>query len=608
MNIYLIRHGQTDWNLQGKLQGREDIELNDAGRKQAEKSALALKDTGVKFILTSPLIRAVETARIISKAIEGSEVIIEEDLIERDFGVLSGMTYDRKKYFDTFGKGEESMEPFDKLSKRLMDCILKNVNKYKGQDIIMVSHGAAINAVLSVLSGGDEGSGKTRLKNACINVLSYKEDKLNIDHINLSPEEFAQIRPTDLGITGKISEVDKEDRVDKEDKYLVSVDIGTTTLGFNLISLSEDSIVASYTCLNPQRSYGADVISRIKASNEGKQDILREIIRDEILRGLLHLINEQDTYLKSIKGVVISGNTTMIHLFMGYSCQGLGIYPYTPFDLDTIRITTDKVFDIEEKIPITILPGISAFVGGDIVAGLLACGFDKTEDICLFIDLGTNGEMAIGNKDKILVSSTAAGPAFEGINISCGLGCVPGAINHISYEDGNLSYETIENEKPLGLCGTGLIELVSELLKEGIIDNTGLFIDPYFEEGFSLAGFTFIQKDIRQLQMAKAAIRAGAEILVNKYGSSFDQLDRVYIAGSFGYHLDVKKAIRIGLLPEGILEKTQGVGNTSLSGATDLVLDLDQLKRAEHIIRSSKEIHLSNENDFSDLYIQHMMF
>lgn len=190
MKIYLIRHGQTDWNLQGKLQGREDIEINDTGRIQAKKSATALKDKGIKIILTSPLIRAVETARIISQDIEGAEVIIEEDLIERDFGTLSGMTYDRNKYFDTFGRKDESMESFDTLSKRLMNCVLKNAEKYKGQDIIMVSHGAAINAVLSVLSGGDEGSGKTRLKNACINILSYKDKQLKLEQFNLSPEEL----------------------------------------------------------------------------------------------------------------------------------------------------------------------------------------------------------------------------------------------------------------------------------------------------------------------------------------------------------------------------------------------------------------------------------
>lgn len=598
MNIYLIRHGETDWNMQGRLQGREDIELNEIGRKQARESALALKDTGARIVLTSPLIRAVETAKIISEGLDDSTVIIEEDLIERDFGALSGMLYDRKKYFDTFGSSETSLEPFDKLSKRLINCINKNIVKYQEnqEDLIMISHGAAINAVLSVLSGGNEGSGKTRLKNACINILTYRNDKLNIEFLNLSPEEYVEMKTNKAVIA------------DKTDKYAIAVDLGTTTLAYNLVSISKGDIIGSHNSLNPQRAHGSDVVSRIKASNEGKQELLMKIIRDEILDGVRLLVNEQDLEIDNIKQIVISGNTTMIHLFMGYSCQGLGIYPYTPVNIGTIKVTSDKIFGIQKSIPITLLPSISTFVGGDIVAGLLACDFDCMEEISLFIDLGTNGEMAIGNKDRILVTSTAAGPAFEGVNISCGVGCVPGAINHISLKDGILSYETIEGEKPVGLCGTGVIELVSEFLNEGIMDETGLLEEPYFEGGFPLADMSFIQQDVRQLQLAKAAIRAGAQVLVNAYGTSFDKLDKVYIAGSFGYHLDIQKAVSIGLLTEAVMNKTKCVSNSSLSGARQVALNPDEINRLENIISSSEEIHLSNEDDFSELYIQHMLF
>lgn len=593
MNIYLIRHGETDWNLQGRLQGREDIELNETGRMQAVSSAKALKDTGVRVVLTSPLIRAVETAKIISEGLDGSDLIIDEDLIERDFGILSGMFYDRSKYFDTYGREEKSMEPFDILSKRLLNCIYKNIEKYKNQDIIMVSHGAAINALLSVLSGGDEGSGKTRLKNSCITTLTYEDSKLKISSFNLSPDEFIKMH---ISIT------------DTTDKYAIAIDLGTTTLVLNLLSLSQEKVIHSYKSMNPQRKYGRDVISRIKASNEGKQDLLMQIIRNEIHHGINTLINNQKIGIDNIIKIVIAGNTTMIHLFMGYSCHGLGLYPYTPVKLGTINTTTDQIFAIEENIPIILLPGISAFVGGDIVSGLLTCGFNHEKETCLFIDLGTNGEMAIGNKDKILVTSTAAGPAFEGINISCGVACVPGAINHVSLEDGSINYETIEDKEPVGLCGTGVIELVSELLKQGIIDETGLLDDPYFESGFALSDFMFIQQDIRQLQMAKAAIRAGAEILVNKFGTSFEELDRIYIAGSFGYHLDIEKAVRIGLLPELVIKKTKGAGNTSLSGAIYVAKDFNNLKKLEHIISKAKEIHLSNEENFSEFYIQNMLF
>lgn len=190
MRIYLIRHGETDWNLQGRLQGREDIPLNETGRMQARQSGRVLQKTGVKTIITSPLIRAVETARIISKSLDKARLIIDDDLIERDFASLSGMTYDRSKYFDTFGVAGNSLEPLDKLSKRLIDCITSYAKKYPKQDIIMVSHGAAINAVISVLTQGKNGTGVTGLKNACICILTYENKQLQLEAFNLSAKEF----------------------------------------------------------------------------------------------------------------------------------------------------------------------------------------------------------------------------------------------------------------------------------------------------------------------------------------------------------------------------------------------------------------------------------
>ena len=189
MNIYLIRHGETDWNLMGKVQGREDIPLNERGRIQAKQSGAALQNTDAKIVVTSPLIRATETAKIISKYLDNAQVIIEDALIERDFGEMSGMTYDRRKYFDSFGY-EETMEPLEEVSKRLIDCIHEYASKSPKQDIVMVSHGAAINSVIMVLSDGDKGSGKTRLKNACISILTYEDEGLQLGLFNLSPEEL----------------------------------------------------------------------------------------------------------------------------------------------------------------------------------------------------------------------------------------------------------------------------------------------------------------------------------------------------------------------------------------------------------------------------------
>ncbi|MBH1940540.1 histidine phosphatase family protein [Mobilitalea sibirica] len=189
MKIYLIRHGETDWNLQGRLQGREDIALNDNGIHQAKRCGQAFKDKEIKAVITSPLIRAKKTAEIISENISVDHFIVEEALIERDFGAIAGLTFDKRKHFDTFGK-DEGIEPWEKLSKRLMDCIDQYAMIYPQDEIIMVSHGAAINTILAVLSNGEIGSGKTRLKNACISILECKNEKIYLRDYNLTAQEF----------------------------------------------------------------------------------------------------------------------------------------------------------------------------------------------------------------------------------------------------------------------------------------------------------------------------------------------------------------------------------------------------------------------------------
>lgn len=394
-----------------------------------------------------------------------------------------------------------------------------------------------------------------------------------------------------------------------EDKpYALAIDLGTTTLAFAIISLSEGSILDKYTANNPQRIYGADVVSRIKAANEGKLKELSNLIRQELRNGIYILAGKRHIDLCDINQIIISGNTTMIHLLMEYPCESLGSYPFTSVNLDTIEIFSDDLLAIDDKIPTMILPSISVFVGGDITSGLLACGFFHKEKPCLFIDLGTNGEIVLGHKERLLVTSTAVGPAFEGGNISCGVASIPGAIYNVSFRDKVLSYKTINDESPVGLCGTGLIELVSGLLKEGIIDSSGLLMDTYFDSGYPIAGMKLIQKDIRELQLAKSAIRAGVEILLKSFSLSYEELDEVYIAGGFGHHLDIEKALVIGLLSEAVMGKVKAVGNTSLSGAIYSLRGSEAINKMQHIISSAEEIHLSNVDEFNDLFINYLSF
>ena len=408
----------------------------------------------------------------------------------------------------------------------------------------------------------------------------------------------------------------------KEDGYGIAVDIGTTTIAVSLVGLTSKSTLQTYTTVNKQRAYGADVIARMQASNDGKKEQLQNMIRKDLMEGFRSVISDAGIKKIQVKKIAIAGNTTMGHLLMGYSCETLGVYPFTPVNIQTIEKEFKEIFASEElDVVVTLLPGISTYVGADIVAGLASCSFDREETPCILIDLGTNGEMAIGMKDKIYVSSTAAGPAFEGGNISCGVGSINGAICSVSIEDGKLNYKTIGTKSPVGICGTGVLEITSELVKSGLVDETGLLDDQYFEDGYMIAGdmngkdsdnnqnpIIFTQRDIREIQLAKAAVRAGLETLILRFGIPYDQIGTVYMAGGFGYKINIDKAIHIGLLPKELSGKIRAIGNSSLAGAVQYLTEQDAKKRMEDIISISKEISLSNDKDFNELYIDHMYF
>lgn len=388
----------------------------------------------------------------------------------------------------------------------------------------------------------------------------------------------------------------------------VCIDIGTTTVVFQLIT--SKGVQKTYKTINPQRRFGIDVLSRIEASNRGRKNDLASVIRYTLISGYKEITREYGDAEK----VIIAGNTTMIHLLMGYSCVTLGEYPFKSEHLNTHRTTFDHVTNSKvSPVETIILGGISAFVGGDITSGLYMCDFDKSEKVNLFIDLGTNGEMAVGSKDKIIVTSTAAGPAFEGGKISCGTGSVDGAICSVDLKSDitkkSAEIKTINNKPPAGICGTGIIELVSELLDAKIIDKTGLLCDKYFDSGYSIAeNISFTQGDIRQLQMAKSAVHAGVEILVREYGVNLTDIDTVYLAGGFGYGLSIEKACNIGILPKEFMGKTKAIGNSSLGGCAKCCSDTGYEARIEHIKNISMEMSLANCSDFEKLYIEYMNF
>lgn len=400
--------------------------------------------------------------------------------------------------------------------------------------------------------------------------------------------------------------------------YGICIDIGTTTLAALLVNLETEADCQTAVSVNHQRAYGSDVLSRISASNSGKKWEIQRCIRQDLQKLIRELLQKEKITEQQIKRIVIAGNTTMCHLLRGFSCETLGVAPFLPVDLSWMEGSAADFLGMKElDTKVVILPGISAFVGADIMAGIAKMNMHRSEGYHLLLDIGTNGEMVLGNCRHMYVTSTSAGPAFEGGNISCGMASIPGVISHVFMEEtGKAGFQVIgetdgENKKQqaIGICGTGMIDLVYELREHQMIDEHGTYSDLYFDTGYELAEkVKFTQNDIRELQMAKAAIRAGVDILVKKAGIAFDEVDNCYLAGGFGTKIDIKKAAGIGLIPKELEMKTIPAGNTVLAGTKEVLLSRISKEELEKIQTMADVINLAEENDFEELYLSYMDF
>lgn len=401
--------------------------------------------------------------------------------------------------------------------------------------------------------------------------------------------------------------------------YGICIDIGTTTLAALLVNLETEADCQTAVSVNHQRAYGSDVLSRISASNGGKKWEIQRCIRQDLQKLIRELLQKEKITEQQIQRIVIAGNTTMCHLLRGFSCETLGVAPFLPVDLSWMEGSAADFLGMKElDTKVVILPGISAFVGADIMAGIAKMNMHRSEGYHLLLDIGTNGEMVLGNCRHMYVTSTSAGPAFEGGNISCGMASIPGVISHVFMEEtGKAGFQVIgeadgENKKKqqaIGICGTGMIDLVYELRKHQMIDEHGTYSDLYFDTGYELAEkVKFTQNDIRELQMAKAAIRAGVDILVKKAGIAFDEVDNCYLAGGFGTKIDIKKAAGIGLIPKELEMKTIPAGNTVLAGTKEVLLSRISKEELEKIQTMADVINLAEENDFEELYLSYMDF
>ena len=389
------------------------------------------------------------------------------------------------------------------------------------------------------------------------------------------------------------------------------LDVGTTTLAACLIDKETEGTLARASALNPQGAFGADVISRISAFGNGKGEDMRTAVIDATNR----LIAEFSHTGAQIDELFVVGNPTMLHLFLGVDPTGIGTYPFTPAFIET------KYFDgadVGINIPrVRLLPSISAYLGADVSAGILACGMDKTDNTQLFVDLGTNGEIVLSHKEKLFAASTAAGPALEGANISCGMGGIAGAIDRVWHEDGQPHFTTVGNKTARGICGSGLIDLIALLLDESILDETGAWSDecasPLFryleDDCFYLTPEIYLsQDDIRQFQLAKAAIAAGIEALTTHCGVKMDEITHVFLAGGLGYYMSPASAARTGLIHHILLPHTKIVGNTALEGARLCLLDEANQSAIDALSCRTETVELSFSPTFSQAYIENMGF
>jgi len=379
-----------------------------------------------------------------------------------------------------------------------------------------------------------------------------------------------------------------------------AVDIGTTTVALRLFDLKNGQPLAQAAALNPQSRYAADVIGRIAAAMQSEGEALKALIHKCIGALLDQACAQCGRSTNEIDALVITGNTTMLYLFTGRNPESLS---HAPFEADCLF---DQLLEHDEA-KIYLPPCMNAFVGADITCAALAGGLCDEDSTALLCDVGTNGEIALYKNGKLFVTSTAAGPAFEGAGISCGMGSASGAIDAVSIVNGRLHVHTIDDQGAVGVCGSGLIDAINAFLDLGMIDETG-YVDT--QDGLlPLAnGISLTAGDVRAVQLCKAAIAAGIGTLLSATHTSLNEISRVYIAGGFGSHLNLMSAAGIGLLPRQLIPRVRVIGNAALAGASRILLSRQDMDAARRIASISSHVELGGNPTFNDLYMEQMMF
>lgn len=408
-------------------------------------------------------------------------------------------------------------------------------------------------------------------------------------------------------------------------RFGLAIDIGTTTIVVYLVNLIDGKIIDVASTYNSQARFGDDVITRIVYATEmGGLSELKDLVISDV-NGLIRNLTEKNKIDPNlIDSIVTSGNTTMTHLFFGVDPKYVREEPYIPTaNLFPLVMAEELGIEINPKGVIYAIQGVASYVGGDITAGVLASGLNKEEELTLFIDVGTNGEIVFGNSEWLMTAACSAGPCFEGSGIKHGMRATDGAIEEISIdrESYDVHWGVIGIGKPIGICGSGMIDAVAEMFLSGVIDQKGKireelrsprirrgedgleYVIAWKDETAIDKDIVLTEVDINNILRAKAAIYAGFSLLLKQVGFSFKDVSKVYIAGGFGNYLDVEKAITIGLLPDMPPEWFVFLGNTSIMGAYLCLLSKKMRKEAEGIARSMTYIELSVSRSFMDEYL-----
>jgi len=440
----------------------------------------------------------------------------------------------------------------------------------------------------------------------------FRKKRLKIS-LDLLKELPAQLEKDKYRITVTLFNDDEIMTVESGDtterNFGLAVDIGTSTLVVELIDLNQGTSLDIETANNSQMKYGLDVVSRITFAftDQKNLDILQDSITKTLSQMIRQLLKRNTINPQHVYEIVIAGNTAMNHLLLGTPVKTLAVSPFhAVFRAIPELPATQLGFPINKAGKVYIVANIKSFVGGDISAGLMATDLSNRKGTYLFIDLGTNGEIVLKTEKMFIATSTAAGPAFEGMNISSGMLALPGAIFKAEKKN-KLVLHTIGNMSPRGICGTGLIDLVALFLDDGEIAPSGAIADK--SKTIPVAkNISITQKDVREIQLAVAAIKSGIRMILKKFRLTKEQLDGVFIAGAFGNYLNIDNAMKLGLLPTIDPKRIAFIGNSSLAGARALLLSKEARRKTETIIKKIQYISLATDPQFQDYFIDALEF